>query len=348
MQGKALAAAAVGAALAAGAFALSPPGRYGSAATATRDGLAAALGSEARCAAYGGLPPGWGEDPHAGMARVQGGSFRFGSTAGYPDERPAAQAQVQVRAFWIDRTEVTVAQFAAFVAATGYVTEAEEQGGAVVFRTPTPEQLQARPYAWWSFVKGADWRHPGGPGSGIEKLDAVPVTFVTQRDALAYARWLGRDLPTEAEWEYAAKAGREGEALDRAPRDAQDRPTANYWQGNFPAVNLREDGHAGLAPVGCYAANPWGLHDMIGNAWEWTRDRYAGPHQAHLNGDTAAVAAAQAGKAVLPGARMVIKGGSFLCSPDFCVRYRASAREAAEADLGTAHIGFRTVRREAS
>lgn len=162
---------------------------------------AAVLGDEARCTRYAGLPPRWTEDPRAGMVHVPAGDFVFGSTGGYADERPATPgARTRVPAFWIDRTEVTVAQFAAFVRATGYVTEAERQGGAVVFRTPTPEQLAARPLAWWTWVPGADWRHPGGPGSGIEGLANVPVTFVTLADALAYARWLGRDLPTEAEW----------------------------------------------------------------------------------------------------------------------------------------------------
>jgi len=301
------------------------------------------LGDEALCQAYAGLPPAWRTDPHAGMVRLAAGAFTFGSDRGYPDERPAGHATVHQAAFWIDQTEVTIAQFKAFVTATGYVTEAEREGGAVVFRQPTAAQMDERPYAWWTYVKGADWRHPGGPASDISGLDHFPVTFVTRADALAYARWLGRDLPTEAEWEFAAKAGRTDAALDEAPRDAAGRPTANYWQGSFPAVDAAQDGHAGLAPVGCYAANAWGLHDTIGNVWEWTNDAYAGPHQAHLNGDTAAVAAPFHAH----DQPFVIKGGSFLCSPDFCVRYRASAREQQEADLATAHIGFRTVRRDA-
>ncbi len=306
-----------------------------------------ALGDERACAAYQGTPTGWPAGTHAGMVPVPAGTFRFGSDRGYPDERPADGARVPVAAFWIDRTEVTIAQFAAFVRATGYVTDAERQGGAVVFRTPTEAELAARPYAWWTWVAGADWRHPGGPGTDVAGLAHHPVTFVTRADALAYARWLGRDLPTEAEWEYAAKAGQDGPALDAAPRDAAGRPTANYWQGAFPALDTAEDGHAGLAPVGCYAANAWGLHDTIGNAWEWTKDAYTGPRQPHLNGDTAAAAAATGGVAAHDAAT-VIKGGSFLCSPDFCVRYRASARESQEADLATAHLGFRTVRRDAA
>lgn len=307
----------------------------------------ARLGSEALCGAAGGLPPGWGSDPHAGMVRVPDGDFTFGSTRGYPDERPAEARRVAVRGFWIDQTEVTNAQFAAFVRATGYVTEAEREGAAVVFRTPSEEELGRRPYAWWHYVRGASWKTRDGDGAApAAPPPNQPVTMVTQADALAYARWLGRDLPTEAEWEYAGKAGRDDDALDTAPVDAQGHPTANYWQGPFPLMDAARDGHAGLAPVGCYAANPFGLYDMIGNAWEWTKDSYGGAHQAHMNGDTAAVAAAAAPRR--PDQPMVIKGGSFLCSPDYCVRYRASARESQEADLGASHIGFRTVLRAAA
>jgi formylglycine-generating enzyme required for sulfatase activity len=300
------------------------------------------LGSEAACNAYGGLPRGWGSDRRAGMVRVEGGDFTFGSVRGYADERPAEPGQVHVAGFWIDQTEVTVAQFAAFVHATGYVTQAEHQGGAPVFHVPGEDELRTRPLAWWRFVEGASWRHPEGPRSATPAAN-LPVTLVTQADAFAYARWLGRDLPTEAEWEYAAKAGRDDAGLDTAPRNAQGKPTANYWQGNFPVFDAAADGHHGLAPVGCYAANPWYLYDTIGNVWEWTRDAYTGPRQPHANGDTAAVLPAGLRQPGRSNQQMVIKGGSFLCSPDYCVRYRASAREAQEADRGAGHIGFRTV-----
>jgi len=307
------------------------------------------LGSDALCAAGSGLPPGWGSDAHAGMVRVPDGVFVFGSAHGYPDERPADARPQQVRGFWIDQTEVTNAQFEQFVRATGYVTEAEREGAAVAFHTPNEEELRQRPYAWWRYVRGANWKQRAGPTDGASNDAAQtpppnqPVTMVTQADALAYAHWLGRDLPTEAEWEYAGKAGRDDDAFDTAPIDAHGRPTANYWQGPFPLADAARDGHAGLAPVGCYAPNPFGLYDMIGNAWEWTRDAYSGPRQPHANGDTAAVAAAAA--AHRPDQPTVIKGGSFLCSPDYCVRYRASARESQEANLGASHIGFRTVLR---
>lgn len=307
----------------------------------------ATLGSAQRCAAYSGLPAGWGKSRTAGMARVTGGEFVPGTTLGYPDERPAGKARVG--SFWIDRTEVTVAQFAAFVQATGYVTEAERQGAAVVFHKPTEAELGQRPYAWWTMVTGANWRHPEGPDAANphgydHRRDNQPVTLVTQADASAYANWLGHDLPTEDEWEFAAKAGRSDAGLETAPQTADGTPTANYWQGVFPVLNTSRDGFAGLAPVGCYTANALGLFDMIANAWEWTGDAYTGPRQSHANGDTAVVAAASRSRK--PAASSVIKGGSFLCAPDFCVRYRASARESAESDLPTSHIGFRTVLRD--
>lgn len=305
----------------------------------------ARLGSEARCAANTGLPPNWGSDTHAGMVRVPDGEFVFGSTRGYPDERPADAKKQKVRGFWIDQTEVTNAQFERFVRATDYVTDAEREGAAVVFHQPSADELQQRPYAWWSYVRGASWKQRAGPDAAtpIAPPPNQPVTMVTEADALAYAHWLGRDLPTEEEWEYAGKAGRDGAELDTAPVDPSGHPTANYWQGPFPLADAAQDGHAGLAPVGCYVANPFGLYDMIGNAWEWTKDPYSGPRQPHANGDTAFVAdAASSRKRDRP---MVIKGGSFLCSPSYCVRYRAAAREQQEANLGASHIGFRTVLR---
>jgi formylglycine-generating enzyme len=301
----------------------------------------APLGSEQQCERYSGLPAKWRDDPHAGMVHLRGGEFIFGTRLGYEDERPVGDGKTRVGAFWIDQTDVTNAQFAAFVNATGYVTEAERQGGAVVFHVPTREEMNARDLAWWSWVKGASWKHPRGASSTWEGHENEPVTMVTLADALAYAHWLGRDLPTEAEWEFAGKAGREGAQLDTAPRDAQGKPSANYWQGVFPVLNSAEDGHAGLSPVGCYAANDFRLYDMIGNAWEWTKDPYTGARQPHSNGDTAAVAPAHRHDTV-----MVIKGGSFLCAQDYCVRYRASSREQQEADLPASHIGFRTVARE--
>lgn len=293
------------------------------------------LGTERTCHAYDGLPTGFGEDRLAGMVRVPTGEFEPGSRQGYADERPAGR--VAVAAFWMDRTEVTRAQFAAFVAATGYVSEAEREGAAAVFVAPRAGEVVA-PNGWWRQVAGADWRHPEGPDRGVADGANEPVVNVTYADAMAYARWLGRTLPTEAQWEWAARAGGRAESLEREPRADDGRPVANYWQGVFPDVNTREDGHAARAPVGCFPANGYGLHDLIGNVWEWTRDAYRGPHQPHGNGDPSTV------RTPAPAAAThVIKGGSFLCAADYCVRYRAAARHPHDVTLGTTHVGFRTV-----
>lgn len=301
------------------------------------------LGTRSACEAFTGLPVGFGPGSRVGMVRVPAGRFTPGSTSGYADEAPAGA--VSVSTFWIDRTEVTNAQFAAFVQATGYLTDAERQGGAVVFTAP-PRGRWVAPNTWWSMMAGAQWRHPEGPGSHAMDRPQAPVVQLSRSDAQAYARWLGRELPSEDEWEWAALGGGDPERVERAarePRSADGKPTANYWQGVFPDINTAEDGHAGRAPVGCYAANGYGLHDLIGNVWEWTRDEYRGSRRGSSSGEPAA---ALAGSLTRPeSVAAVIKGGSFLCSPDYCVRYRAAARHPQEADLGTSHVGFRTVLR---
>jgi formylglycine-generating enzyme len=274
------------------------------------------LGAPTACAAYTGLPSGWLKDPHAGMVQLAGGEFEMGSVRGFADERPVRKSRVDP--FWIDRTEVTNAQFAAFVAATGYVTEAEQGKGATVFVAPKPDQPVALG-DWWQLLPTANWRSPDG-GSPAAPHD--PVVDITLADARAYAKWLGREIPTESQWEFAAKAGRANEESDRAVRDATGKPQANFWQGLFPAHDAIEDGYASRAPVGCYAANPFGLHDMVGNVWEWTVDRYAED-------------------------RNVIKGGSYLCALNYCARARASSRQPQEVDLPAAHVGFRTIKKPA-
>ena len=290
------------------------------------------LGTASLCTRYSGLPSQWGKDRLAGMVQVHGGEFILGTTLGYPEERQ--ELKTQVHSFWIDQTEVTVAQFAAFVKATGYVTEAEHEDGGVVFHAPTAAQLNQRDYAWWIYVKGANWRHPTGPESVA--ANNHPVNLVTLNDALAYAKWVGHDLPTEAEWEYAAKAGLHGPQLEKQPRNSQGKPLANFWQGTFPLLNTQEDGHEGLAPVGCYSANGYKIYDMVGNVWEQTKDVYTPSHQAQPP-------QAVTESPIRPDQAMVVKGGSHLCGQDFCVRYRPSAREAHEANLPISHIGFRTV-----
>ena len=244
-----------------------------------------------------------------------------------------------MRAFWIDRTEVTNRQFAAFVSATGYLTEVERAGSGAVFRSPGPQDDAQVTYgSWWVEVSGASWRHPEGPGSDLQGRDNQPVVQISRADAQAYARWLGRRLPTEAEWEYAAKANGKGERIERGPRDSVGRPAGNFWQGMFPYLDLGEDGFIGRAPVGCFAANGFQLHDMIGNVWEWTSDPWTGNHQPHGTG--APVGRRNASGETPEG---LIKGGSFLCATNFCVRYRSSSRHPQDPALGAVHVGFRTV-----
>lgn len=299
------------------------------------------LGTREACERYNGLPgdsPSGGE--HAGMVWVEGGSFIVGSRHGYADERPASEP-ASVAGFWIDRTEVTNAQFAAFVSATGYVTEAERDGTTAVFE-PGEDQVHTEVGAddeaptWWRRVEGTSWRHPDGPTSTLDGRENQPVVQVTYADASAYASWLGRTLPTEVQWEFAARSG--GAPDDgTAPLDEVGHPTANFWQGKFPTENVAEDGYPGRAPVGCFRPNRLGIYDLIGNVWEFTRDPYRGQRPAHCTGNVE-------GPQNLEEEPSVIKGGSFLCAPSYCARYRASARHPHEAHLGAAHVGFRTVK----
>jgi formylglycine-generating enzyme len=315
-----------------------------------------------RTACLTNLPPAGHAPATAGMVLIKGGAFQMGARAMRPEEGPARTTRVG--SFWIDRTEVTNADFARFVRATGYVTLAERPLDPKAYPQLSGDQLkpsgivfvgsdrEAGPDAsqWWRVVPDADWRHPQGPGSSIAGKDALPVVQVGWDDAMAYARWLGRDLPTEAEWEYAAQGARQHATRfvwGDAPLDDKH-PQANVWQGVFPVLDSGADGYkAKAAPVGCYPPNGYGLYDMAGNVWEWARDWYrpnldprggpAGPSEtvAFDPGD--------------PGARKhVIKGGSFLCSPNYCYRYRPAAREPGPTDTGENHIGFRTVLRVSS
>jgi formylglycine-generating enzyme required for sulfatase activity len=290
------------------------------------------------------LPSQGPQAPHPGMVWVPGGSFEFGDTEN-PEEQPIRKTTVA--GLWMDRTEVTNDEFAEFVKATGYLTGAErpvdtrthpglppamQQPGAVVFVMPNDVNGHGDVTQWWRYIAGANWRHPGGPATSIEGRGAFPVVTVTYEDAQAYARWKGHSLPTEAQWEWAARAGQPKAAQDHAqPKQA------NTWQGLFPVVNSGEDGFVGLAPVGCYAPNALGLFDMIGNAWELTADAYAPFHP-----DPTAVKTPTKMAASAPGQR-VIKGGSFLCAPNYCMRYRSGSRQPQEDDLGTSHLGFRTL-----
>ena len=289
--------------------------------------------------------------PHPGMVWVPGGTLALGGTV-YPEEMPIRA--VPVAGFWMDRTEVSNDQFAAFVQATAYRTVAERAvdakthpelppelrlPGAVVFISPTNMSGQGSPTQWWRYVAGADWRHPGGPGTTIEGRGAFAVVNITIEDAQAYARWKGTVIPSEAQWEWAAREA-QAQALPTHAQPSQ----ANTWQGLFPVANSAADGFVGLAPVGCFAPNALGLFDMIGNAWELTRDAYTPSHAvlAPDNGLDPGPSSVRPEGSAAVGQR-VIKGGSFLCAPNYCMRYRAAARQAQDDDLAVSHLGFRTV-----
>jgi len=275
------------------------------------------------------------------MVWVPGGSFTMGSDFSYPEES-GAHAEA-VAGFWMSRTEVTNAEFAAFVRDTRYLTLAERGignpldpaaapiPGSAAFVAPALDQPFDPWQSWWQFVPGANWREPQGPGSNIAGLEQHPVVHVAFEDAEAYARWKGQRLPTEAEFEYAAQ----GENR----LDAGSSHRANTWQGTFPFEDSGEDGYLGSAPVGCYTANRFGLHDLIGNVWEWTASPF------YLGHDFAAKSAYPDGfDPTQPeeAAVAVIKGGSFLCADNYCMRYRPEARQGQSKGLGTSHIGFRT------
>jgi formylglycine-generating enzyme len=311
------------------------------------------------CTAYTGLPS--DGDETAGMAFIPGGTFRMGSERHQPEER--FTHIVRADGFWIDRHEVTNAQFKQFVDATGHVTLAERgldpkthpdtpedllTPGSVVFIQPTDLKSGGRITQWWQYVAGANWRQPTGPGGSLAGRDNHPVVHIAYEDALAYARWRGRSLPTEAQWEFAARGGRDGEDDWSSAFDAEGRPIANTWQGVFPVLNTNDDGYVGTAPVGCFKPNGYGLYDMIGNVWEWTSDWYKPGHSREavinpIGPDLQAIRVA-AGQS----ASRVIKGGSHLCASNYCARYRPAARQPQEVDLGAAHLGFRTVLNKAA
>ncbi|WP_204104755.1 MULTISPECIES: formylglycine-generating enzyme family protein [Spirulina sp. CCY15215] len=289
------------------------------------------------------------------MVWVKGGTFQMGSEKHYKEEKGVSK--VKVTGFCIDQYEITNAQFAQFVKETGYITLAERplsaeefpnlseeqrSPGSIVFIPPQGKQ-QVRELSWWHWVPGADWQHPTGPNSNIAEKDNYPVVQVAYKDAIAYAKWAGKSLPTEAQWEFAAQGGLEGKEFTWG--NTYSAKKANTWQGIFPYQNTEEDGYLSSAPIGSFAPNNYDLYDMAGNVWEWTQDWYRMGHQNKTSDVDPIVSNPEDSfDPREPGAaKHVIKGGSYLCAPNYCSRYRPAAREAQAPDTGTSHIGFRLV-----
>jgi sulfatase modifying factor 1 len=308
--------------------------------------------------------------PH-GMAWIPGGAFLMGTNdkESFPNERPAHLVQVQ--GFWIDQHDVTNAEFSKFVEANGYVTTAERKIDGEDLKkelppgTPKPDESALAPgalvfaatsgpvplndlSAWWRWVRGANWRHPEGPESSVQGRENHPVVQVSWNDAVAYAQWAGKRLPTEAEWEFAARGGLEAKRYvwgdDFKPGGKY---MANTWQGIFPVCDSGEDGFTGTSPVGFFPANGYGLYDMAGNVWQWCNDWYradSNVEAASKNVCRNPVGPAESYDPSDPYApKRVVKGGSFLCNPDYCESYRPSARRGTPPDTGSSHTGFRCV-----
>jgi sulfatase modifying factor 1 len=297
------------------------------------------------------------------MVRIEGGTFAMGSDEFYPEERPVHR--VSVDGFWIDEHPVTAADFRRFVRETGYTTVAERPldpadypdadpellvPGSLVFRkTDGPVSLNDF-RNWWEYVPGAFWKKPGGSGTTINGRDRHPVVQVAYEDAETYAAWAGKSLPTEAEWEYAARGGLDGARFawgdDEVPNGTR---MANTWQGEFPWHNSRDDGFEGTSPVKSFAPNGYGLYDVCGNVWEWTTDFFSMSDPEEVERPCCVprnprVTSPQLQEAI---PRRVIKGGSHLCAPSYCLRYRPAARQGEAVDTSTGHIGFRCIVRDA-
>ena len=303
----------------------------------------------------------------AGMVQIPGGTFLMGSDHHYPEEAPAHKVSVQ--GFWMDTHTVTNREFGQFVKETGYVTWAERPANPDDYPGALPELLAPSSvvfskamqpvdlrnhYNWWVYVRGADWRHPRGPASSIKGLADHPVVHVAYVDAEAYAKWAGKELPTEAEWEFAARGGLEGaEYVWGSELMPGGRHMTNNWQGEFPWQNLLQDGYEWTAPVGSFPANGYGLFDMAGNVWQWTTDWF----QDHSKIDSPCCTmenprGAKREESFDPRQpnikipRKVMKGGSFLCAPNYCRRYRPAARMPQPLDTSTCHLGFRCIVRK--
>jgi len=303
------------------------------------------------------------------MVWIPGGTFRMGSDHHYPEEAPVHH--VTVDGFWIDTTPVTNAQFRAFVEATGYVTWAEIapdpadypgakasmlKAGGLVFTPPKKAVALDDWSQWWRFTFGAQWRRPHGKGSHIGGLDDHPVVQISCKDAEAYAAWVGKELPSESEWEFAARGGLDGAEFAWGDIFTPGgRHMANTWQGDFPLQNILADGWARTSPVRTFPPNDYGVHDMIGNVWEWTADWWSARHAA-TPAKACCIPQNPRGGAMSEShdprqetsriPRRVLKGGSHLCAPNYCRRYRPAARHAQPVDTSTSHLGFRCIVRQ--
>ncbi len=297
-----------------------------------------------------------GEKDTTGMIFIKGGGFLMGSDE-FPDSRPLHQ--VVVNDFWIDEHEVTIGQFAEFVKATGYKTIAERPlnaadypgvpadklvpGSAVFTPTSQPVSLQ-NPLAWWSYEPGASWQKPEGKASSIKGRENFPAVHIAYEDAMAYAKWAGKRLPTEAEWEFAAQGGKGNRAYYWGNElKPNNKWVANIYQGSFPDNNTKEDGYAAAAPVKSFPANAYGLYDMDGNVWEWCSDYYR-PDYYSKSPQSNPTGPSDSYDPDEPGAiKRVQRGGSFLCSDEYCIRYKAGSRGKGEVTSGSNNLGFRCV-----
>jgi formylglycine-generating enzyme required for sulfatase activity len=305
-----------------------------------------------------------------GMVWIPGGEFTMGSDAAETKMQEKPAHRVLVDGFWMDETDVTNEQFAKFVKATGYVTTAEKKPsleeimkqvppgtppppkemlvpGSVVFTPPDKPVSLDNPGGWWKWTPGANWRHPEGPGSSLKGREDHPVVHVSWHDAVAYARWAGKRLPTEAEWEYAARGGLNGKTYVWGnEKFSEDKPQCNIWQGHFPDQNTAKDGYIRTSPVKAFKPNGYGLYDMAGNVWQWCADWYLPETYLRRAGEKVVVNPTGPDHSFDPRQRppeRVHRGGSFLCCDGYCFNYRPSARMGCTPDTGLSHVGFRCV-----
>ncbi len=312
-----------------------------------------------------------GAGDHKGMVWIKGGEFMMGADNKQASADEYPKHKVIVSGFWMDATEVTNAQFAAFVNATGYITTAEKdvdwnelkkqtapgtpkpadsvlKAASLVFK-PTTSEVDLQDFAqWWEWKRGADWKHPEGPKSNIKGKDNYPVVQVSWDDAMAYCKWAGKRLPTEAEWEYASRGGLENNIYSWGNEPVESgKPHCNSWQGKFPFKNDVRDGYYYSSPVGSFAPNGYGLYDIAGNVWEWCSDLYKNDYYREINFPQGITNPKGPNKSFDPeepySSKRVTRGGSFLCNDSYCSGYRCARRMKSSPDTGLEHLGFRCV-----